>query len=474
MEHLDDSIIAEANTHRQVKKSKKHIWIRSIAAAACICLVIAAVFSIGSPTSVYAISEAKYPEVAQYPNEEDLYTKEGEFDESAYARIYDPWWQDASDRRSLYEEFSDCVNTFFDASFATMLSESGGENRIYSPLNVYMALAMLAEVTDGSSRQQILDLLGVSDIEALREEANAVWKMNYRNDGAYTSILASSLWLSNDLNYKQSTLDTLSDIYYASSYSGKMGSDEYDKALQDWLNENTGGLLKDQADNISLNGETIMALAATIYFNARWHVDFSESETISSIFYSAQGEETCDFMNQSETNLYYWSENFSAVSKPMEGGGYMWFILPDEGVAVNDVLQSQETLDFLHEGTLWKNSEYIIVNLSVPKFDISSDIELTSCLKTLGITDIFDFEASDFSPMTSDTDDIVLSKAQHAVRVAIDEKGCTAAAYTVMMMAGAGAPPEDEVDFVLNRPFIFAITSESGMPLFTGVVNTVA
>ena len=39
------------------------------------------------------------------------------------------------------------------------------------------------------------------------------------------------------------------------------------------------------------------------------------------------------------------------------------------------------------------------------------------------------------------------------------------------MEAGAAAPPKDEMDFVLDRPFLFAITGTDGLPLFVGVVN---
>ena len=69
-------------------------------------------------------------------------------------------------------------------------------------------------------------------------------------------------------------------------------------------------------------------------------------------------------------------------------------------------------------------------------------------------------------------DGVFLSKAEHAARVAIDEEGVTAAAYTVMMEAGAAEPPDEEIDFTLDRPFVFAITSQDGLPLFIGVVNT--
>ena len=52
----------------------------------------------------------------------------------------------------------------------------------------------------------------------------------------------------------------------------------------------------------------------------------------------------------------------------------------------------------------------------------------------------------------------------------IDEEGCKAASLTVMMYDGAGAP-EDHAEFILDRPFIFEIMSDTGLPLFVGIVN---
>ena len=60
---------------------------------------------------------------------------------------------------------------------------------------------------------------------------------------------------------------------------------------------------------------------------------------------------------------------------------------------------------------------------------------------------------------------------QHQSRVTIDEDGCTAVAYTVLLTDGAAPPPEDEVDFVADRPFLFVISYEDDLPLFAGVVN---
>ena len=35
----------------------------------------------------------------------------------------------------------------------------------------------------------------------------------------------------------------------------------------------------------------------------------------------------------------------------------------------------------------------------------------------------------------------------------------------------AAEPPEEEIDFTLDRPFLFVITSPDNLPMFVGVVN---
>ena len=94
-------------------------------------------------------------------------------------------------------------------------------------------------------------------------------------------------------------------------------------------------------------------------------------------------------------------------------------------------------------------------------------------LKELGVIDIFDARTADFTPLCPEEEGIFLSQAKHAARVKVDEQGIEAAAYTVMMAAGSAMPPDEEVDLVVDRPFLFVITSRTGLPLFAGVVNQV-
>ena len=146
-----------------------------------------------------------------------------------------------------------------------------------------------------------------------------------------------------------------------------------------------------------------------------------------------------------------------------------------------ELLQDPQLLAFLtaedRRGDYQDNSKYLFVNLAVPKFDVSAEVEMTEGLRSMGITDIFDYTVSDFTPLTRDEAmeemGVWLSQAKQATRVLIDEQGCEAATYIKFQFgAGAGAPPTDEVDFVLDRPFLFAVTnSTNGLPLFVGIVN---
>lgn len=414
-------------------------------------------------TDAFALAEARYPESAPYPDE----TK---YSGAKFDAVYDAWSAERRARNAAATSASGAMDEYLRAALPALLTTGDGKNAVCSPVNVYMALSMLAEITDGESRAQLLSLLGAESIDALRKTAGQVWAANYQNDGAVTSILADSLWLSDSMDYNSDTLARLADSYYASAFRGEMGSEAFNEALRSWINEQTGGLLKESADGLSLPPETVIALASTIYFRAKWGSEFSKSKTADGIFHAPDGDITHEFMHETMESTYYAADSFAAVGKYLEGSGTMWFLLPDEGVTPEELLTSG-AVDFLlsQENA---ESKFMTIDLSVPKFDISADTELSAALHALGVTDVFDADTADFSPLMDNADGIFLSQAKHAARVAIDEEGVIAAAYTVMAAAGAAMPPEERVDFTLDRPFLFAVTGGSGAVLFAGIVNT--
>jgi serine protease inhibitor len=147
----------------------------------------------------------------------------------------------------------------------------------------------------------------------------------------------------------------------------------------------------------------------------------------------------------------------------------MWLFLPDEGVSPEEV--TADVMDFLatpHQDGI--DRKFMEIRLSLPKFDICGDAELSETLKKLGITHIFDSSQADFTPIYPEENGAAVNAIQHAARVHIDEQGVTAAAFTVILEAGAAMPPEEIIDFKLDRPFLFVVEKDN-IPLFTGVVN---
>lgn len=154
-------------------------------------------------TGKYQLAAAQYPQMAQYPDESKFTKLNGDFDSDGFSQVYDAWWADRRKQMDQPEGYTDVLDSYLRTVIPQLLTGGAGENKACSPINIYMALAMLAEVTDGESRAQLLALLGSSDLDALRAEASAVWNANYCDDGAVTSILASSLWLNDQISFSR-------------------------------------------------------------------------------------------------------------------------------------------------------------------------------------------------------------------------------------------------------------------------------
>ena len=388
------------------------------------------------------------------------------------------WLDEYRDKTIESAEVKDGMDPYYQSIMEKILvpgdneTESGDENTVCSPLNMYIAFAMLAEVSDGNTRQQILDMLKVSDIESLRKTVTVLLDSNYVDTPVLKSLLANSLWLRNSVEYNEETLRRLAEQYCASSFSGEPGSDEMNEALRKWTDNNTGGLLSDYTKDMKLDKETLLAIVSTIYYKAAWNNTFMSQNNTQETFHGTSGDTTVDMMHMTDSMAVYSTDKFTAVGLGLSESGSMFFYLPNEGVNVNDLAADPDILNAMGYGddSNWSFPE---VHLSVPKFSVSGKTDLIETIKQLGITDALDPETADFSPITEDIDEIYLSAAEHAAMVEIDENGVTGAAYTELAMAEGTALPMEEIDFVIDRPFMFVITGADGSVLFSGIVRNI-
>ena len=447
-----------------------------------------------------ALRLAALPELPEEPDEAAVWEKTNALNFDALgaekygeeqSRLWDEYNEQYQAYRSAVEALrGDGVDAALTPALAAytlrtarqLLQDATEENAVYSPANLYLALCMLAETSDGESRAQLLDLLGLESAGQARGAANSLYRALYSDGATEKTLLANSVWLNEQVGVHQDVIDTLANDYYASTFRAAMGDTETDRAIAEWIDESTNGLLADAAATLKTDPTTLVMLVSTLYFKAAWSDQFNAADTAEGIFTAANGEEQkADFMHRSGNGAYYRGDHFTVASLPFRSGTSMWFLLPDEGYSVQDALLSTDSpftgfdadpaveLDTVF-GAVIASEGRAEIHWSVPKFDVDSDLDLIPALKALGVTDVFS-DAADFSPLSVFAAKV--STVQHAARVTVDEEGCEAAAFTAVGINLMGMPiqlPVIEMD--LSRPFGFLVTGADGLPLFVSVVNT--
>ena len=441
----------------------------------------------GSELAAFTVKEAVYPE---YPELVDyaVFTADMDtdsFTDEQWAQVWEDYqavWDKAEQQLMEIKkevpdrEYLNNLGSFSNSAAAQILLGSDSENPVFSPLSLYMSLAGLSEVTDGNTRQQIYDLIGSSDAELIRNQSNALWRSLYTDDGVTSIIPSSSLWLNEGLEFADQPISILADKYFTSVYEGEFGSDEMNEALQIWLNDSTGGMLEKQVADIETaltndNGDAnaLMQLS-TLYFCDQWDWKFNADQTQSGQFVKQDGTEvTCDYMYRTTDGDFVAADGYNAARIRFAQGVSMLFIRPDDGVSPQQLLENG-VLDEL----LSKSPETIYgeIRWAIPKFDIEYTADLKPQLQEMGITQAFERDRADFSPLSSMP--LYLDKATQSTRVTIDENGCTAASFVMLEVAAGEAFVEEKgyCDMTLDRPFIFVVSSGIGQPsLFVGIVG---
>lgn len=359
------------------------------------------------------------------------------------------------------DNFVTAVNSF-SYNTAQEIIKDKVDNFNYSPLSLYYTLALAGTGAEGETQRQILELLGVSSADELSTKCGNLYRLLYTDNEISKLKIANSLWLDNNTTFKDSFVSNAADNFYASSFSVDFYNKDSAKAMSKWISDNTNGTL---APELEIGSKQILSIINTIYFYDEWIDRFNKDSTSEDAFHTNDKDVTADFMNQTFGSAgFARGDNFTRSSLSLKDSGQMIFILPDEGVSVSDLLSSKDSVQDLFESG---ERHYGEVVWKIPKFDFGTECKLADTLQSLGITDAFKQDA-DFSGITDGI--AYISDVTQHTHIAIDENGVEASAFTQIDYAGA-AMPEGRAEMILNRPFVYGITSSYGTLLFVGVCN---
>ena len=108
------------------------------------------------------------------------------------------------------------------------------------------------------------------------------------------------------------------------------------------------------------------------------------------------------------------------------------------------------------------------VDVSLPRFKLTAECELTGALSELGMPVAFKPGAADFSGITGNRE-LAISAVAHKAFVEVEEKGTEAAAATGAVFARTAVLAQPPVTFLADHPFFLLIRdTKTGSILFMG------
>ena len=347
----------------------------------------------------------------------------------------------------------------FTANTTSKLIGDENENTCYSPVSLFAALTLMAETTENDTREEILEVLGVSDISKLEEMydttlANLV--VEYDEESKLT--LCNSLWIQeNAVNDKfDSVSKTLKDTMECEIYKNVDPI-----KVNEWVDTNTNHLIDKILDE-ELN--YALALVNTLYYKSAWRDEFSDVG--SKEFCLEDGRKvSVDFIkNKKDTMKYSECEDYTVVSVPMDEGE-MIFVLPDEDIKLSKLMKEKSLNEILALVT-GNDMEEGKVSISIPKYEISYNMSdgLKDTLESLGAKKMF----------SSDCEWTILDNVPEAyinqkVKFVLDENGIEAAAVTSIGVPLGKDESTIDLEISLDRPFMYILMKED-IPLFIGNV----
>lgn len=366
----------------------------------------------------------------------------------------------------------------FAADLYGQLAASSDGNIVYSPVSVYVALAMVYAGAVGATATELGKVLGKpvstdgyhSALNTLSQAIDSRNRAETETEGAVEISIANSLWGQDGLTFEQAFLDLLAADYGAGmrvvDFEDPTGREEARLAINDWVAEETNDRIEDLIGVGVLDEMVRLVLVNAVYLNAAWLLPFVEKATTDGPFVLIDETEVqVPMMSADSTLRTADGTGWRAVEIPYAGNEMaMMIVMPDPGLF--DQIEAS-----LSEGLVETVRAALVAQpmvLGLPKFEIRSQAGLIPALQAMGLATATS-DAADFSGMTG-APDLFISDVIHEAWISVDEAGTEAAAATAVVMSLTAAPL-DPIRFDVNRPFLFVLHDvETGSILFMGRV----
>lgn len=239
------------------------------------------------------------------------------------------------------------------------------------------------------------------------------------------------------------------------------------KRINNWVSKVTKTKISQLIDQLDVNSDMRLLLANAIYFKSEWHQKFERNLTRATKFSVSESRSlNVPMMHQLRMKLQYIEKEWGQMVELPYYKKRLSMILIKPNYK-NISLNSFERLLTSHFiNSLSLREEFVTVSL--PRFKITSDDDISEVFKRMGISDLFDKNAADLSGIGK-SEQLYVSKLVHKAVVEVNEEGSEAAAATGVLITTRSEKFSHY--FVADRPFFFLIRdNKSRILLFIGRV----
>ena len=337
---------------------------------------------------------------------------------------------------NLTDEEQTLVTPVNDLGFNMFRWVGTNESILLSPLGMTYALGLINNGAGGKTRTQINKVLGCNDTGAA-------------NINSFCRKMLTEAPRIDKLTTMEITNEFFSPISYKLKPAFKeVAIDKYDTQFKNM-----------ESDQLKYT------LVNTIYFKSVWTDKFRKANTRDEVFRGEDGKEkTVPMMNQ--IHKYFYTENdlCQTLCLPYSNGAYqMIVLLPKEGKTVQEVTQSLMADSW---EKMYDQMRRVDVDVKLPRFESSSEVNLTRIMSALGMPDAFSMEKADFRNLFDLQS--CIGKIKQLGRIKVDETGTEATVATILQgrIAGLDIVQPETIRFHATHPFLYFVREWSTGTIF--------
>jgi serine protease inhibitor len=362
----------------------------------------------------------------------------------------------------------------FDFFRATLQKDVESNNKLISPLSIYLALSMVCNGANNATKDSIANTLRLDgiDINSLNSLCHTLISSFPGEDNRVQLSIANSIWYRQN-SYKplSSFLNIVESNYKASINPLNFNDPNSVKTINNWVAQKTNNKISQVIQSIST--DDLMYVINAIYFNGAWKYAFNTSNTTKDVFYLQDGStRSVPFMKQKITTKMFANNAFTLIELPYGGGkSFSMYLLKPTNQQESLKTFALSINEYILKDAINKMDSFSF-ELQIPKWEYSYELkDMRSELSMLGMGIAFG-DGADFSKLYDPQQTSVhISKAIHKAYIKVNEEGTEAAAVTIIGIGVTSFPALPSV-LKIDHPFLYTIIEkQTGAVLFLGTVN---